>query len=404
MIKPAKFYRIIAIATIIVIGLAGCATYVPIKSVRAPTIDTSNMQRMAIRPFENKSGVGGVVGAQLTQYLTDKARQIIPAAGMFTIVAPTDPNADGIFTGEIRSIESRDSQESRERKDREGNPYTEITYNREVSIEFTYSVISTRTDMPVGTVTKRGSTSASSTRSAADVTDTLTLAKGIVDTQMRQLHQDIVPTIVSTSRKLMNETSKDKVVKDRMKMALALVKNRNYQEAIRQYDEINREYGSIAARTNADILRESIASDVSSRARLTELFNDTGGLTDKAVNSTNDTLNLRLPSGTTIMIMKTSSTEVDMLDIVVDQLTKTVVQTGSLKVVDRSNQALIHAEQQFQLSGYVSDDTVVSIGHQLGVQYIVLCWISGERSLRRFNFRVLNVETAQIIHQADYEI
>ncbi|MDR0441983.1 MAG: hypothetical protein LBH44_01090 [Treponema sp.] len=391
-------------ALVLALCLAGCATYVPIKSVRPPTIDTSNIQRLAVKPFEDKSGVGGSVGAQLTQYMTDKAMQLITAAGKFTIVAPTDPNADGVFTGEIRSIVSTDSKASKEKTDKEGNTYTQITYSRDVSLTFMYNIISTRTDMPVGTVNKQGSNGASSTESAAAVTDTLTLAKRIVDSQMRTLQQDIVPTIVSTSRRLMNETSKDKDLKQRMKTALALVKNNNYEEAIRQFDEISGEYGSVAAMTNAGILRESIASDIAARDRLAQLFSDTSGLADKAVRNANNALNSKLPLGANITIMKTSAAEHNMLDYVVEQLTKIVVQAGKLQVVDRFNQSLIDAEQQFQLTGNVSDDTAVSIGHQLGVKYMVLCWISGEKSLRRFNLKVLNVETAQITDLTDFEI
>jgi hypothetical protein len=399
-----KHSGITAIGTAIMLSLAGCATSVPIKSVRPPTIDTSSIQRLAIKPFENKSGVGGPVSAQLTRYLTEKAERLNKNTGKFTIVAPTDPNADGLFTGEIRSIVSKDSRDRREWKDKEGNVHTEITYNREVYLEFSYSVISSRTDMPVGTIIKQGSNSSSSSASAANVTDTLTLAKSIVDSQMNRLVRDIVPTIVSTNRQLMNETLKDKAVKQRMKAALALVKNGDYVEAIRQYDAINGEYGSDAARTNANILRESIASDASARAELAQLYNDTNGLADKAVKNAIDTLNAKLPAGANITIMKTNSTERNLLDYVVNQMTKTVVQTGRLNVVDRSNQALINAEQQYQLSGNVDDDSAVSIGHQLGVQYIVICWISGEKSLRRLNQKVLNIETAQITDQADFEI
>jgi predicted subunit of tRNA(5-methylaminomethyl-2-thiouridylate) methyltransferase len=65
---------------------------------------------------------------------------------------------------------------------------------------------------------------------------------------------------------------------------------------------------------------------------------------------------------------------------------------------------LIDAEQQFQLSGAVSDESAVSIGKQLGVKYIVFCWIGGEKSLRRLNTKVLNIETAQIEYQDDVEI
>ena len=399
-----KLFSITAFSVAIMLNLAGCATYVPVKSVRPPTIDTSGIQRLAIKPFENRSGIGGPDSVQLTRYLTETAERIIKNTGKFTIVAPTDPNADGVFIGEMRSLVSKDSMERRERKDKEGKIHIQIIYNRDVYLEFSYSVISSRTDMPVGTVIKQGSNSSSGSGSTVNLTDTLTLAKSIVDSQIRSLTRDITPTIVSADRQLLNETSKDKEVKQRMKAALASVKNGNYEEAIKQYDEIYGEYGSNAARTNAGILRESIASETAARAELNRLFSDTNGLVDKAGKNAIDTLYSKVPAGSNIMIMKTSSTERNMINYVVDQMTKNVVQAGKLNVVDRSNQALIDAEMQYQLSGNVDDDSMVSIGHQLGVQYIVTCWISGAKSLRRLNLKILNIETAQIIDQTDFEI
>jgi hypothetical protein len=386
------------------IGLMSCATYVPIKSVRQPTIDTAGIQRLGIKPFENGSGITNPVTAQLTRYLTDKATALITDTGKFTVVAPTDPNADGLFQGELTIITSKDSRETKEVKDKDGNTYIQTTYKRDVTIEFTYSIISSRTDMPVGKVLKKGSTYSTSPESPDKLSDTLTLAKSIVDSQMNGLSNDIVPYIVSTNRKLMDETSKDKVVKEKMKMALALVKNGNYEEAIKQYDIISSESGSVAARTNADILRQSIISNNAANARLSEIFNDKSGLTDKAIKQAADALHSKLPSGTYISIMKTRSTERNMIDYVVDQLIKTVTQTGKITVIERSNQALIEDEQQFQLSGAVSDESSVSIGRQLGVKYMVLCWISGEKSLRRLYIRVLNIETAEIEYQNDVEI
>jgi hypothetical protein len=397
-----KLGGIIAIGAVIM-SLAGCATQVPIKSVRPPTINTTGMQRLAVSPFENKSGVGGSLGAQLTQYLTERSMQLITTAGKFTIVAPTDPNADGVFTGEIRSIAVKDSQEAGQRKDKDGTVHTYITYRRDVSLAFSYNVIDSRTKMPIGVVSKQGSQTTSSSEPSA-LADPLTLAMRIADSQMNTLQRDIVPTIVSTNRTLMNETSKDKAVKQLMKMAQALVKNGSYEEAIRQYDEIGSQYGSVAARANASILREAIASDTAAHAQLAELYSDKDGRAEKAVKGAIDGLDAKLTSGVSIIIMKTNSTERNMLDYVVDQMTKTVVQAGKINVVDRSNQTLINAEQQYQLSGNVSDESIVGIGKQLGARYIVLCWISGEMSARRLNLRVLDVETAQITDQNDFEI
>jgi len=405
MRNQAQLKGIIVIGMVIVFALsfAGCATSVPIKAVRSPTIDTSGMQRLGIREFENRSGIGGSIGAQLTQYLTDQSRQIITTTGKFTIVAPTDPSADGVFTGEVRNITVNDTQEARQRKDKEGNITNYIQYNRSVAVEFVYSVISSRTQMPVGSVNKKGSQSSSST-DYSSLVDPMSLAKRIVDSQIRTLQQDIVPTIVSTNRTLMKETSKDKVVKQMMKEAQILVKNGLYEDAINQYDKISSEFGSVAAKANAGIIREAISSDIAAKAELAELFNDKDGRAEKAAKGAVDAINTKLPSGVNIMIAITSSSDRNMLDYVVDQMTKTVVQEGKLKVVERTNLALINAEQQYQASGNVSDDSFVSIGKQLGAQYIVLCGISGTMSTRRLTLRLLNVETAQVLDQRDFEI
>jgi hypothetical protein len=320
------------------------------------------------------------------------------------MVAPNDPNADGVFFGELRNISSEDSQSQSQYKDKNGDTVIIITYKRQVSVAFVYGVRSTRTGMELGTILKQGSTSDTSTKSSADLIDPLTLAKGIVDSQMRSLVQDIVPTIVSRERALMKESSKDKELKQLMKAVLVLVKNREYREAIREYDQIAAEYGSVAARTNANILRQAIESDAAASAQMAQLDSDRSGLAGRAVKNTADSLNSRLPSNTTIMIIKTNSTEPDLLNDVVDKITEAVVQAGTLKVVDRLNRDLINAEQQFQLSGLVDDDSAVSIGHQLGARYAVLCWISGASSSRKFNVSVLDIETAQITDQSNFDI
>jgi len=405
MKNQTKFWKIISIGAVFIfaLSLTKCVTYVPIKSVRAPTINTTDVQRLAIRDYENKSGVNNSLGAQLTQYLTDQSRRIITNTGKFTIVAASDPNADGVFSGEIRSITVTESQEARQRKDKDGNIINYTLYKRDVSLAFQYYVISSRTGMPVGTVSKSGSTGESQT-DQSQLTDQLTLAKRIVDSQMRTLVQDTVPTIVSTNRALMKETSKDKALKQLMKMVKALVKNGSYEEAIRQYDQINSEYGSVAARTNADIVRQAVSSDIAARTQLAELFSDKDGLAGKAAKGAINALNSKLPSGANIIISKTRSTDRSRLDYTVDQMTKTIVQEGKLKVIERTNINLIEAEKQYQLSGNVDDDQIISIGHELGVQYIVLCWISGEMSARQLHLRVLSVETAQVIDQSSFDI
>jgi len=405
MKTPAKFLGLIASVTAIAAGLclAGCATYVEIKSVRPATIPgMDSVKSLGIRNFEDRSRTSA--GSQIAIYLTDKAKQGIQATGKFNIVAANDPNADGVFFGEVRNVQSKDSTSKREYKDKNDNTIVTYTYTRDVTVEFVYGVNSARTNMPLGTISKKGSTSDSSSESTSDLKSVYDLAVSVVNSQMDSLQKDLVPTFVYNRRELMKETSKDKIVKQKMKDAQTLVKNGYQREALRVYEEIADEYGSIAAMTNAKILREAFDSAAAADAQMASIDSNRTGFTDRAVQSAVNAINTKLPSGSVIMIMKTNSTDISLLNDVMDQLIKSVVQSGKLKVVDRSNQAIIEAEQQFQLSGNVDDHSIVSIGHQLGAKYVVLCWISGQSSRRRLNIRMLDIETSQIADQTDFEI
>ncbi|MCL2043293.1 MAG: penicillin-binding protein activator LpoB [Treponema sp.] len=402
-----KFWIIAAIGAVItfgmVLGLAGCATSVPISSVRQPTIPTGDIQRLAIAGFTDGSGFGGTVSAQLPRHMTQRATEIITGAGKFTIVAANDPNAEGVFSGMITNITSRDSQSQREVRNQDGTTRIVTTYRRDVTLAFTYEIKSSRTNMTIGSVTKRGETSSSAERPDS-LADTLSLAQRIADSQMRSLQQDVVPTIVQQNVRLMRETSKDKVVKQKMKDAQTLVKHRNYEEAIRLYDAIASEHSSVAARNNSDLLRRTISSDIAAREQMAELYIDTGGLTGRAVTSAISSINSKLSPGASLMIIQSSSAERSQIDFVVNEITRNIVQAGNLRVVEFTNRDLLVAEADYQLSGNVSDNLSVSIGRQHGAQYIVLCSIIGDMSGRQLNVKILEIETALVIEQISLDI
>jgi len=389
----------IMVVLVIGLGLAGCATYVPIQSVRPATINTQDIKRLIIREFQNRTSSS--VGSQVAMYLSDKTKNEITTRGaaFFTIVGAGDQNADGTFSGELRRIDANDKVETYQVKDKNGNVRDRVRYIREVSIEFRYSVINARTNVEIGVVSKQGSASSYSDERAG-LASVETLARRVVDRELMNFYRDIVPSTVNTNVKLMEETSSDKVVKNQMKMVKDLVKAKQYDEAIRQYDEI----GSSAAKANASILRQAIESASATQAKMSELQSEKSGLVEKAVDGVIASINENLPAGSVIILMKTKSTNNNMLDDAMDQITKNVVAEKKITLVDRQNQTLINAEVQYQMSGNVSDDSFVSIGRQLGAQYIVLCWISGDMSSRRLNLRVLNIETSHIVDQKDFEI
>ncbi|MDR2952772.1 MAG: penicillin-binding protein activator LpoB [Treponema sp.] len=404
-----KFFGITAIGAVIMVMfvsiMAGCATTVPIKSVKMPTINgMDTVKSLGIQDFQNKSGVSSPPAPQIAQYMTDTAKEGIQATGKFTIVAATDPNADGVFFGELRSIKVADSSKPGSSTDKNGNTVTWTDYYRNVSVEFVYGVKSTRTGVELGTVRKQGSAQDSARDDPGGLSSVESMARGIVSNQMKTLVQDLVPTIVSTNEKLMEETLKDKAVKQLMKTAKTLVKNGNYNEAIEQYDQIAKEHNSVAAKTNAATLRRAIESDAAASAKMSQLDSERAGLAERAVKGAVDSLTSKLPAGSVVMVMKLNATEARLLDDLLERITAAIVQDGKLNIVDRSNQALIQAEQKFQLSGDVDDNSAVSIGKQLGAKYAVLCSITGVSSSRRLILKVLNIETSRIDDQSNFEI
>lgn len=413
MKNQKKWSGIIIIGAIImvmfVISLASCATTVPISSARPPTIDTSGVKNLGMSkaPFSRGNavltGVGGNDVQEILNYLNDRAPQIIRETNRFTMVADNDPSRDGVFTGEIRSFKSEQTSQTSEQT-RNQVKVMVTTYTRTVTLEFRYEVTDPRTNQPIGTVTKNGSQSSSS-EDPGQLASNASLAIRIIDSKLKELARDVAPTIVTSNRKLMNETSKDKVVKARMKIALNLVKAKDYEAAILEYDAIATEFNSAAARANAGILRESISSAISAQAELAELYKAESG-DETAVNNVIQMLTAGLPAGSNIIVMEGSGSdyyERNRLQYVLGEVKSKLIESKAFTIVEQ-NRELANIEQQYQLSGNVDDSSIVSIGSQVGAQFIIQCSITGTGSQRKFNVNVLSVETSTIILHNNFDI
>jgi curli biogenesis system outer membrane secretion channel CsgG len=73
-------------------------------------------------------------------------------------------------------------------------------------------------------------------------------------------------------------------------------------------------------------------------------------------------------------------------------------------VIERTEMDIIQKEQDYQLSGAVSDETAISIGKHLGTQFIItgsMLPFGNNYSLR---LKITNVETAQIIGTQMYTV
>jgi hypothetical protein len=83
-------------------------------------------------------------------------------------------------------------------------------------------------------------------------------------------------------------------------------------------------------------------------------------------------------------------------DRVIDDLIDELMAVN-VRVVDRQNLEAIRAEQEYQYSGYVDDESAVSLGHELGATVIILGNGENMADYYRSNFRMLSVETREIL-------
>jgi TolB-like protein len=117
---------------------------------------------------------------------------------------------------------------------------------------------------------------------------------------------------------------------------------------------------------------------------------------DEAIREAAANLEARLEPGTKIAFLNFSSPQEAFSAYVLDELSGHLVNSGKLLVVDRRNLDLIRQEEQFQLSGEVSDESAQAIGRKLGAEVIVSGSLTNAGGVYRFRVQALEVESAVI--------
>jgi hypothetical protein len=402
-------------------------------------MNTAGLRRIAIMPF--KTNDNSSQQYEIAQYLTVTATSKIRSTNYFTLVDYFEierlqksgenigNHVDALFSGQILAMSTIDSSHVVERTDPETkNKVYETVYDREVDFSFNYSFIRARDGTLVDVITKQGK--ASDHKSDRNyLSPASQMVQSIVNSRLANLARDVAPYIAIESRSLLNEKSKDKELKNRMKEITVLVKEGNYKGALDSYLVIYGFYNNFAAAHNAAIMYEALG-DLSSAAMLMErVGNETGNpqaytvlsrlnrsLQEKAMLATaySDTRDQKnrvadyaieeiqkiLPVGAKVWVFNNSKEEKDLASTIVDEITAGLIKKGVV-VVDRKSNRLIQAEQNFQMSGYVSDDDFVSIGNAEGANTLAIVAITGVSSLRRLQLRVVDIEKRTNILQSD---
>jgi len=123
---------------------------------------------------------------------------------------------------------------------------------------------------------------------------------------------------------------------------------------------------------------------------------------DKAIQEIADYLETRLPAKTVVAVLNIKSDNQALSSHIINELVNAIIDRKNFIPIDREHINFIQNEQQFHLSGNVSDETAQAIGKILGAQTI----ISGEiiainsklsqTTMYRLEIKAISVETAAI--------
>jgi TolB-like protein len=117
---------------------------------------------------------------------------------------------------------------------------------------------------------------------------------------------------------------------------------------------------------------------------------------DTALSEGADYLASRIAARSKVSVASIQAPAPNVSNYAIDSLTMHLVNKNSFVVIERSELALLQREQRYQLSGEVSDETAVSIGKQLGAQFIITGSILPLEDKYSFRIKIIAVETAQI--------
>ena len=118
---------------------------------------------------------------------------------------------------------------------------------------------------------------------------------------------------------------------------------------------------------------------------------------ERAINKTSREIILNLPENSRIAVINISSKYINLSAHIVDELEFQFVSSKRFTVVDRNTLDAIRNEQNFQMSGDVSDSSAVSIGQILGANIVITGSITEIGMNQRLSIRALDVRTSEIL-------
>jgi TolB-like protein len=101
-----------------------------------------------------------------------------------------------------------------------------------------------------------------------------------------------------------------------------------------------------------------------------------------------------LPTGSRVAIVAFESANDNLSEYIMEELSAELLK-NKIRVVDRQNLRHIQQELNFQMSGYVSDESAMSIGKFLGATIVITGELINVGKAYRYRVSVIDVEEAR---------
>lgn len=133
-----------------------------------------------------------------------------------------------------------------------------------------------------------------------------------------------------------------------------------------------------------------------------DIINNNNFNIDDIIAKSFNMISKNIPDRTIVAVVNISSSDIKTSEYVIDELTLLFVNSGKYDVVDRVSLDIIRNEQNFQMTGEVDDNSIISIGHILGAGVVITGNIDEEGN--RLMLKVLDVKTARILAMSSERI
>ena len=111
-----------------------------------------------------------------------------------------------------------------------------------------------------------------------------------------------------------------------------------------------------------------------------------------------------LPEGAQVAILDFKSDNENLSSYIIEEMYDKLINFGKLSIMERSRTNSIAMEIGYQLSGEVDDNEIISIGHQLGADYVITGQITFSGEAYRLRVFVIDIEKGRRIASSSLNI